>query len=271
MRKRLTEIAPWLLPLRKKERCFFFYLKMKLDHNTYSSHFKEALPYEQYRVTSNMMNENTGFDMQYQKNKVHNLKLAAKTMQNLLIQPHETFSFWMRVRHADEKESYKDGLVVVNGKLTTANGGGLCQMSNVLFDMFLHSPLTIVERHGHAEKDFPDPDPDTLCGIDATVSEGWLDLKVRNDTPFTYQLFFVFDENYMTGILRTDNAKMIAYGVHNGEVRYERNGDDVYEHADVYRDELDEEGRILKSQLLYHNRVKLGYEIKGFPQEASHS
>ena len=35
-------------------------------------------------------------------------------------------------------------------------------------------------------------------------------------------------------------------------------------------DVLDEEGRVLKSQLLYHNRVKLGYDItKSFPQEAS--
>lgn len=270
MRKRLTEIAPWLLPLRKKQRCFCFYLKMKLDKNTYSSHFGKELPYEQCSVTSNMMNENTGFDMQYQENKVHNLKLAAKTMENLLILPHETFSFWMRVRHADEEEPYKDGLVVVNGELTTAEGGGLCQMSNLLFELFLHSPLTIVERHGHAEKDFPDPDPDTLCGIDATVSEGWLDLKVRNDTPFTYQLAFAFDEKYITGILRTDDCEKVNYGVHNGEVRYEHDGNDVYEHADVYRDVLGEEGRILKSQLLYHNRVKLGYDIrKSSPQEAS--
>ena len=96
-----------------------------------------------------MYNRSTGFSMMYQKNKVFNLKLAAATMDKLVIRPGETFSFWQLVRYADRDTPYREGLVEIDGKLTTRPGGGLCQISNLLFWMFLHTPLTIVERRGH--------------------------------------------------------------------------------------------------------------------------
>ena len=49
----------------------------------------------------------------------------------------------------------------------------------------LHTPLTLTERHGHQVKDFPEPPSDAPLGVDATVAEGWLDLRVRNDTEVT--------------------------------------------------------------------------------------
>ena len=36
-RLRLTQIAPWLLPLRKKQRLFCFYAKMRLDGRRYAT------------------------------------------------------------------------------------------------------------------------------------------------------------------------------------------------------------------------------------------
>ena len=35
-RKRLTQFFPCLLPLRKKQKIFCYYMGMKLDHNRYS-------------------------------------------------------------------------------------------------------------------------------------------------------------------------------------------------------------------------------------------
>ena len=96
-----------------------------------------------FETSSLMLNENSGFDMKYQINKVHNLKLAAKTINKVIIEPKETFSFWQLVRWADQHEKYKDGLNLVNGKIVGSYGGGLCQLSNMLFWLFLHTPLTI--------------------------------------------------------------------------------------------------------------------------------
>ena len=113
-RKRITEVFPFLLPLRKWQRKKLFYLKMQMDGSRYAkSKAKALLPYKVYETSSLMMNANSGFDMKYQRNKVHNLKLAATTIDKIAIKPNETFSFWQLVRWADHHEKYKDGLNLV--------------------------------------------------------------------------------------------------------------------------------------------------------------
>lgn len=204
-RMRLTEAFPFLLPLRQKQRKFFFYLKMRFDKNRYARTLEEQpLPHLLFATNSLLINENTGHDIQYQKNKVFNLKLATATMNHVLIRPGETFSFWQLVRYADKKEKYKDGLCLVNGEIQGVYGGGLCQLSNMLCWLFAHVPLTVVEHHNHAKHTFPVPESGVPSWVDATVSEGWLDLKVKNETEATFQLEFDFDEDYLYGNLLAD-------------------------------------------------------------------
>ena len=188
-RKRITQLFPFLLPLRRTQRKIFFYTKMYFDQNSYAKiKTPELLPYCIYETKSKLLNENTGFDMKYQENKVFNLRLASEPVNGIVIRPGETFSFCQCVRYAEKNKRYKDGLCLMNGKLVTVPGGGLCHLSNLLFWMFLHTPLTIVERHPHQIKDFPSPDEDEPDGVDATVSEGWLDLKVKNNTNLIFQI-----------------------------------------------------------------------------------
>ena len=125
-RKRLTQVFPFLLPFRKWQRKKLFYLKMQLDGNKYAKKTSEnLLPNTVFETSSLMLNENSGFDMKYQINKVHNLKLAARTINKVIIEPNETFSFWQLVRWADHHEKYKDGLNLVDGKIVGSYGGGL--------------------------------------------------------------------------------------------------------------------------------------------------
>ena len=70
--------------------------------------------------------------------------------------------------------------------------------------MFLHTPLTLIERHGHRIKDFPEPPSDAPLGVDATVAEGWLDLRVRNDTEVTFQITVTLEGDAITGRVSTD-------------------------------------------------------------------
>ena len=102
------------IPIRKWQRKKLFYLEMLIDGNKYAKNKSEALlPNTVFETSSLMMNENSGFDMKYQINKVHNLKLAARTINKVIIEPNETFSFWQLVRWADHHEKYKDGLNLV--------------------------------------------------------------------------------------------------------------------------------------------------------------
>lgn len=261
-RKRLTEYFPALIPLRQKQRNLCCLLGMALDNRRYSSRrTEEVLPAAVYRETCPLYNHNTGFDMVYQENKVHNVRLAAARLQGLLIRPGETFSFCWAVKDAERETPYKDGLIVVGGRLTTAPGGGLCQLTNLLFWLFLHSPLTIVERSGHREKDFPDIG-DQPAGVDATFSAGWLDLKVRNDTRQTFQLLFAFGPDSITGSLRADKKDGVEYQVCNRNLEYRRCEGGIYEEVDVFQRRRSRiTGELLEERQLYHNRCRIGYPL----------
>ena len=262
-RKRLTQVFPFLLPLRRWQRKQLFYLKMALDRNCYAkSHCAGLLPHTVFESGASMVNEHSGFPIEYQYNKVHNLRLAARPLNHLIIRPGETFSFCRCTRHADRETPYKDGLVLQNGEITGAYGGGLCQLSNLLFWMFLHTPLTIVERHGHGVKDFPEPPSDAPAGVDATVAEGWLDLRVRNDTTASFQIAVAFEEGRIIGRVLTDREPGPTYQVIGEGLRYTREGDAVFEEVDILRCTVDKAtGLFLSAERLYRNRCRIGYPL----------
>ena len=258
-RKRFTQIFPFLLPLRRWQRKKFFYYKMRKDGQRYAKRIADGpLPYTVFETSIPMLNENSGFDMQYQINKVHNLRLAARTINRVVIGPDETFSFWQLVRWADREEKYKDGLNLVDGKIVASYGGGLCMLSDTLFWMFLHTPLTIVERHGHAVKSFPGTADE---GTDAAVVEGWRDLKARNGTDNTFQIEISFDDNCMHGRILSKNAVGFEYSVFNSSVCYRKQGNKIYQVAHVCRRETDKDTGKQTERELYVNQCETAYKL----------
>ena len=262
-RRRMTQIFPWLLPLRRWQRRFCFYAKMGWDGIPYATcRERQELPYPLFETSCPMYNQETGFDMVYQENKVFNLKLAAATLDHLLIRPGETFSFWRLVRYADRDTPYRDGLAEVDGKLTVQKGGGLCQLSNLLCWMFLHTPLTLTERHGHQVKDFPEPPSDAPLGVDATVAEGWLDLRVRNDTEVTFQIAISFDQAHITGRVYTARDLGLTYEAINENLVYYRQNGRVYEGVDVVQRVIDtSSGICVSTRRMYRNQCEIGYQL----------
>jgi vancomycin resistance protein VanW len=262
-RKTLTQKFPFLLPMRVAQRKAFFYTGMLLDNHIYAKTMQdELLQHTLFFAKNELYNANTGFDMVYQENKVFNLKLVAKMLNGLLIKPGETFSFWQLVRYADKNTAYKDGLVVKNGKVCVAKAGGLCQMSNILFWVFLHSPLVIVERHTHRKNDFPTQRDEEPEGVDATISEGWLDLKVKNETDRTFQIGLSFDSDNIHACLYTDKPMPFQYEIEGKELSYFRKNDTIYQEISIYRRELERETKkVVKEDFLYKNSSVIGYSL----------
>ena len=147
----MREFLPFLLPLRRESRKIWcFYQKMKHDGNRYARRqAEERLPYIQYECTQGLINPDSGYDIQYQYNKAHNLKVVSRRMQQLIIEPGEVFSFWQLARGADHDDPYLPGLGLHDGKIVPVHGGGLCFMSELLYWMVLHTPLTVIEKHPH--------------------------------------------------------------------------------------------------------------------------
>ena len=261
MRKRLTERFPFLLPLRQWQRKRCFYLHMRLDGRRYASDTEAApLGEEIFRSACPMYNEKTGFPMEYQQNKVFNLRLAARKLDGLLIRPGQTFSFWHCVKNADRETPYRDALSFANGRLQPAYGGGLCQLSNLLCWLLLHTPLVLTERHGHSVKDFPEPESDAPMGVDAAVAEGWLDLKASNPTEKTFQLCIGFTEREIVGSVRALPADGERYEVHNRGLCYYRRDGQVFERTDVVRQTFSG-GVLQKQELLYRSSCRIAYRL----------
>lgn len=261
-RKRLTQIFPFLIPIRRFQRDRFFYIGMHFDKNTYAKEKSdELLPYEVYNTKMVLINENTGYDIKYQLNKVFNVKLASDTINKVLIKPGEVFSFWQLVRFAEKKEKYKDGLCLTDGKIIYKHGGGLCLISDLLYMLLLHSPLTIIERHDHDAKDFPTPD-DGLKGVDATITEGWLDLKIKNETEDTFQIVLEFDDTYEYAHLLVNTKPEYKYNIVNRDLHYYRKNGNIYESVNVVKQKINiETNEVVSEEVLYTNTLRIQYQL----------
>ena len=68
-------------------------------------------------------------------------------------------SYWYLIGKPTAGKGYLPGMILRNGGYLAATGGGLCQLSNLIYWMTLHTPLTVVERHRHGYDVFPRREP----------------------------------------------------------------------------------------------------------------
>lgn len=155
-------------------------------------------------------------DMELQENKAVNLSIAALTVNGIIINPGETFSFWRLVGYDSVKKGYKEGLTISNGKPSRGIGGGLCQFTDLIHWMVLHSELTIVEHHHHDSIDlFPDFKRQIPFGPSTSIVYNYLDYRFLNNSDRTYQILVWSDGEYLRGELRADKPQDKSYHIHS--------------------------------------------------------
>lgn len=121
-------------------------------------------------------------DEQLQHNKIVNLRIASGFLDGIILAPGKRLSFWMLVGKPTYDRGFLDGLVLKQGQLTSGVGGGLSQMTNLIYWMTLHTPLTVAERWRHSLDVFPDANRTQPFGSGATCSWPILDLQIVNHT-----------------------------------------------------------------------------------------
>lgn len=104
---------------------------------------KQNLKYVIFSHKTPLLRKLRDVDMQYQYNKITNLKLAVGKIDSIIIKPGETFSYWKLIGKTTARKGYVPGMVLHYGNYTKGIGGGLCQLSNLIYWMTLHTPLTI--------------------------------------------------------------------------------------------------------------------------------
>ncbi len=112
--------------------------------------------------------------------KIHNIELARRQIENLPIPPDCVFSFWHLVGRPTPACGFQAGRSLLGGQLRADCGGGLCQLSGIIYHASLLAGLQILERHPHSLDIYDDTTRYTPLGADATVAYGFKDLRIAN-------------------------------------------------------------------------------------------
>lgn len=225
---------------------------------------EELLPQVVYRHKSLIRRRLGNVDMDLQENKAINLALAAPMVSNVLIRPGEVFSFWKLVGPPTVKRGFREGLTIANGQTGRGTGGGMCQFTNLIHWMVLHSPLEVVERHHHDGLDlFPDYNRQIPFGTGTSISYNYVDYRFRNPTQDTFQLVVWTTEEYLCGELRAERRLEWTYHIRSEGEGFLREADGVYRVGRVYRDTIDSKtGDRVARKLIQENRARVLYDVK---------
>jgi vancomycin resistance protein VanW len=139
--------------------------------------------YAKRRYSTNDFSNSIALKQELKPNKAKNKNLlrAIKSIEQIQINPNEILSFWRIVGNPSKKNGFTESRCLVNGKIENTIGGGLCQLSGLMYYISLIAQLEILERHNHSIDIYNEETRFTPLGSDATVAYGYKDLKIRNN------------------------------------------------------------------------------------------
>lgn len=165
-------------------------------------------------------------------NKIHNLKLASTHIRKYVFQPGEYISFWHMTGVPAAEKGYLPGRNLVNGVLKEEPGGGLCQLSGLMYHLALVAGLEIVERYNHSVDIYREEERFTPLGADATVVYGYKNLLLRNTTGNPLYFEFMVTED------RAEGRICSAGPLKESELRFEREEKDKKRIVHTFRNGL---------------------------------
>jgi len=235
---------------------FWYSGKLKFAHIKSSKSFEHIY----FSHKTPLLRELKDVDMQYQYNKIINLKHAVKKIDGIVIKPGETFSYWKTIGKPTAKKGYVSGMVLYCGTYIYGIGGGLCQLSNLLYWMTLHTPLTVVERYRHSFDVFPDVNRTQPFGSGATCVYPYRDLMIRNDTDDDFQLCVRVGDTDLEGVWRSDSLPRYKYEIteknHNFKSEY---WGGFSRHNELYRRIYAIDGSFIDEEYITENHALMMY------------
>lgn len=200
--------------------------------------------------------------MRLQDNKAVNLSLAAPKITGVLIRPGETFSLWRLVGRTSARRGYREGLMIKHGNPDRGIGGGLCQLSNLIHWLVLHTPLEIIEHHHHDGVDlFPDFGRQMPFGVGTSISYNYLDYRFRNTSDQTFQLVIFTDETYLNAELRAEKPLAVKYHIESRNEHFTKEDGIYFRNGEVWRHCVDKaSGKVIESLLIKNNHARVMYD-----------
>jgi len=203
----------------------------------------------------------SGLDETLQRNKIVSLQLAASRLDDVVLLPGMRLSFWREVGKPSRRRGFVDGMVLEHGRITAGLGGGLCQMTNLLYWMTLHTPLSIVERWRHSYDVFPDAQRTQPFGSGATCAWPALDLQIENNTLVPYRLSVALKDSCLVGSWTAPMPRLVEYRIEERAHRMTHEGPGVYvRQNELWRIEYDPLTSEMNEELVASNRALMMYQ-----------
>ena len=268
-RKLFCEIGPRCYKISVEKEILRRDLKYLVSKETLAKTYDQTpLPQIVKSHSSILLRRLNGVDLQLQKNKVTNLRLAAEKINGLLIRPGETFSFWKTIGRPTAKKGYLDGLLIGKNNLHAGIGGGLCQMGNLIHYLVLNSPLTVTELHHHSDALFPDERRRVPFGTGTSVFYSNVDYRFKNTTDQTVQLLVWLDDDALCGELRSEKPFPCRYKLVEENHHFRKEGARYYRISQVYRLVIDKDSnRQIAKELVLDNHSAVMYDESLIPKE----
>jgi vancomycin resistance protein VanW len=221
------------------------------------------LPFRHIKHTSKLIRRLGDSDLALQINKVTNLKLAANCINGIVVRPNQYFSFCRLVGKPTKKRGFLEGMELSFGEARSGIGGGICQLSNLIHWMALHSPLVVVERANHSFDPFPDDGRVLPFGSGAAIFYNFVDLVLFNPTQQDLQLSITVGKHQLEGELLSNQSCNVKYHVYQKNQKFYRENGVVYRENQIWRDTITKghNPEVIDSSLLYSNKVIVKYEV----------
>ena len=202
-----------------------------------------------------------GLDRTLQLNKVVNLRLAASRLDGVVLLPGRRLSFWREVGRPSRRRGFLEGMVLERGRIAAGVGGGLCQMTNLLYWMTLHTPLLVAERWRHSYDVFPDTQRAQPFGSGATCAWPMLDLQIENSTQVPYRLSVKLTDTHLVGSWSASRPQLQEYRIEERAHRITHEGPGVYvRHNELWRVQYDTAALATDEELVAENRALMMYQ-----------
>jgi len=152
------------------------------------------------------------------------------------------------------------------GKAQAGIGGGICQISNLIHWLVIHSPLTVVERHHHSFDPFPDDGRVLPFGSGATVFYNYLDYQFTNNTEHTFQINLWFTEKCLEGELRINTELEYGYHVFEKDHQFLKIENRFFRKNEIWRNKIlkFKSGQIVETELITKNFARVTYTPEEF-------
>ena len=259
--KPLSMYHPKLLPLSIALKVVNRKLSMLLSLKKYAT--KKELKPLKYRVKKHkslLLRKLGSCDMYLQHNKVKNLEIVVNALNGTIIEPNELFSYFKLLGKPTKKRGFKEGIQLSHGKAVPATAGGICQSSNLIYWLVLHSPMQVIERHHHSFDPFPDEGRVLPFASGATVMYNYLDLQFKNPTKHKMQLLLWLDNTFLYGEIRTNGILEHSYKVIEKNHYFEQIDGNYFRNNELHRKVIDKRtGKCLKEEFIVRNYSEVKY------------